>query len=40
LAGKADIIGIAAMTPKQHRVFDAWHRLADGKFLDRQLPRA
>ena len=40
LAGKADIIGIAAVTPKQHRIFDARHRLAHGKFLDRQLPRA
>ncbi len=40
LAGKADIIGIAAVTAKQHRIFAARHRLAYGKFLDRQLPRA
>ena len=39
LAGQADIVGVAAVAAQQHRILDARHRLPDGKFLDRQLPR-
>ena len=36
LAGQADVVGIMSLAAQQHRVFAARHRLADGKFLDRQ----
>jgi hypothetical protein len=31
LTGQADIVGIAPFAAQQHRVFGAWHRLADGE---------
>ena len=39
LAGQGDVVGIVPLAAQQHGVFLARHRLADGKFLDRQSVR-
>ncbi len=32
LAGKRDVVGVAALTADQHRILGAGHRLADAEF--------